>query len=96
MGVKTPVEALGGQAGVEPLPVALIIATQCRREPGRRPRLLTPAQALLALIDDTVAAQQEPQYTMPILRRTVIGTRAIQSKRSEAERIARALLRELA
>jgi hypothetical protein len=96
LGVKTPVEALGGQAGVEPLPVGLIVATQYQPGARWRPRPLSPVQALLALMDNTVAAQREPQYTMPILRQAALGAKAIQSKRGEVERVARALLRRLA
>lgn len=96
LGVKTPVEALGGQAGVEPLPVGLVVVTQYQSGARWRPRVLTPAQALLAMMDNTVAAQREPQYTMPILRQTVMGAHTIQSKRGESGRVARALLQQLA
>jgi hypothetical protein len=95
-GIKTPIELLGGQAGIEPLPVGLVVVTHYQPEARWRPRALTPTQALLALMDNTVAAQREPQYTMPILRQAVVDAHAIQSKRGEADRVARALLRSLA
>jgi len=92
-GVKTSVESLGGQAGIKPLPVGLVVVTHYQPKARWRPRTLTPAQALLALMDNTVAAQREPQYTMPILRQAVMSARTIQSKRGEAEKVAFALLR---
>jgi hypothetical protein len=46
-------------------------------------------------MDNTVAARREPSYSMPILRATVTGTTIVQSKRSEARAVARALLRRL-
>jgi hypothetical protein len=49
-----------------------------------RPRILTPAQALLALMANTVAAQGNPGHSMPILRRTVEHASALKGARGEA------------
>ncbi len=92
---KIPVEALGGQIGVEPLPVSLVVVTHYQPGAGWRPRALSPAQAMLALMDNTVAARREPQYTMPILREAVLGAKVIQGKRGEANAVAPVLLRQL-
>jgi hypothetical protein len=94
-GHKTPVESLGGQAGVESLPVGLVVVTHYQPRAHWQPQALSPAQALLALMDNTVAAQREPQYTMPILRQVVMNASTIQGKRGSAGRIAPALLRAL-
>jgi hypothetical protein len=94
-GVQTPVESLGGQAGTEPLPLGVIVVTQYQSNARWRPRPLSPARALLACMDNTVAAQREPQYTMPILRLAVLDARAIESARGEADAVARRLLRPL-
>ncbi len=92
---KTPVEELGGQIGVAPLPVGLVVVTQFQPDSKWRPRKLTAGQSLLAMMDNTIAAQREPQYTMPILRQAVIGARTIQSERGEADQVAPTLLRLL-
>ena len=94
-GVQTPVESLGGQAGTEPLPLGVIVVTQYQPNARWRPRPLSPARALLACMNNAVAAQREPQYTMPILRLAVLGARAIESARGEADAVARRLLRRL-
>ena len=94
-GRKTPIEQLGGQAGSAPLPIGLVLVTQYQDGARWRPRPLSASQALLALMDNTVAARREPEYSMPILREAVLGARCIQSKRGEASRVARAILREL-
>lgn len=96
VGVKMPVEALGGQVGVEPLPVGLIVITRYQGRARWRPQPLSPAQALLALMDNTVAAQRDPAHSMPILRQVTMQARVIESKRGEAKRIVPALLQELA
>jgi hypothetical protein len=94
-GVRTPVESLGGQAGTNPIPLGVIVVTRYQRHARWRPRLLSPAHALLACMDNTVAAQREPQYTMPILRSAVLGARALETARGEADVVARRLLREI-
>ncbi len=92
---KTPVETLGGQVGSEPLPVGLVVVTAYQPGARWRPRALSAGRALLALMDNTVAARREPSYSMPILRATVTGTTVVRSKRGEARAVARALLRRL-
>ena len=94
-GQRTPVEALGGQAGEAPLSIGLVVVTQYQEGARWRPRSLSASQALLALMDNTVAARREPGYSMPILREAVMGATVIQSKRGEARHVARAILRQL-
>lgn len=93
---KRAIEQLGGQRGVEPLPVGLIVITHFQRGSRWRPRELSPAQAMLALMDNTVAARREPEYTMPILREAALSAKTVQSKRGDAHRIMTKLLNELA
>ena len=90
---KTPVEALGGQAGSAPLPVALVVVTAYQPGARWRPAALSAGEALLALMDNAVAARREPSYSMPILRATIAAATAVRSKRGEAGAVARALLR---
>jgi hypothetical protein len=89
---KTPIEQLGGVRGVTPLPVGLIVVTHYIPRARWRPRPVPPSQAMLALMDNTVAARREPEYSMPILRETVLRAKTVKSKRGEARRIAPALL----
>ncbi len=92
---KTPVESFGGQIGVEPLPVGLIIVTEYQPEAAWQPRQLTPGQALLALMDNTVAARRNPAHSMPILKQAVTGAITLKSKRGEAGKVASRLLSRL-
>jgi hypothetical protein len=89
---KTPVETLGGKIGVEPLPVGLVIVTKYQPGATWRPRQLTPGQALLALMDNTVAARRDPAHSMPILKQVGTGAVALKSKRGEADEVASTLL----
>jgi hypothetical protein len=60
-----------------------------------RPRKLSPGQALLALMDNTVAARRNPAHSMPILKQAVSGVVTLKGKRGEASETALALLRQL-
>lgn len=82
---KAPITVLGGQIGSEPLPVKLILMTRYVDDARWQPQTLPPAQAMLALMDNTVAARREPQFSMPILRTTVLRARTVSSTRGEAE-----------
>ena len=92
---KTQVETLGGRVGSAPLPVGLVVVTAYQPGARWRPGALSAGQALLALMDNAVAARRDPSYSMPILRATITATAAVQSKRGEAGEVARALLRRL-
>lgn len=90
---KMPIEQLGGQRGNEPLPVRLVVMTQYQRRARWRPRTLSPSRAMLALMDNTVAARRDPHAAMSILRAAVLGAQVVQSKRGEAARIVPAVLK---
>ncbi len=94
-GREIAVEELGGQIGIEPLPVGLIVVTEYQPDAAWQPRKLTPGQALLALMDNTVAARRNPAHSMPILKQAVTGAITLKSKRSEAGEVAPRLLTRL-
>ena len=87
-----PVEELGGRNGVEPLPVGLVVVTEYRNGARWRPQTLTPGRAMLALMDNTIAARQNPALSMPILKQVVSGATTVKSKRGEAEAVVESLL----
>lgn len=84
--------SLGARAADTPVPVSLIIVTEYRPGGRWRPRPLSPGHALLALMNNTVAARQSPQVAMAVLRQAVDHAAAIASVRGEARRAAAAIL----
>ncbi len=92
---KTPVESLGGQIGVEPLPVSLIVVTEYEPDAAWRPRKLTSGQAMLPMMNNTVAARRNPAHSMPILKQAVTSAITLKSKRGEAGDVAPRLLARL-
>ena len=93
--VRIPVEAFGGRIGDGPVPVNLIVVTRYDRGVRWRPRPLSGSDAFLALMENTVAARQPPERTMPILRQAVLTARAIHSRRGDAGAVARAVVAQL-
>jgi hypothetical protein len=83
---------MGGQIGLEPMPVGLVVVTEYQPEATWQPRKLTPGQALLALMDNTVAVRRNPAHSMPILKQAVTGATTLKSKRGEAGEVAPLLL----
>jgi hypothetical protein len=89
-------EELGGRVGTRPIRVELIVSTEYQRGARWQPRELSNAEAVLALMEHTVAARQPPELTLPVLHRTVLAARAIRSRRGDSRAIAERVLRELA
>ena len=89
-----PASALGAQAGMTALPLGLLLVTAYRPGARWRPRRLTPALALLALMRHTVAARGNPEHSMPILKQAVSGSIAVDGLRGEARPMVSAVLRQ--
>ena len=98
LGIREPagrraigVDALGGRAGTIPLPVTRVVLTEYHPHARWRPRGVSPALAMLALMDNTVAARRSPDRTMPVLRRVAERAAIVHSRRGDAGALARVL-----
>jgi len=83
---------LGGREGGPPLPVGLIAAARYR--PGGRwcPGTLTAGQALMEMLDNTVAVREHPQRSLATLSAAIGTAAAVRGRRGEAGAAALALL----
>jgi hypothetical protein len=88
-------EELGGHAGGEPLPVALLAALVYQPEGEWNPRRLSAGEGLLVALQNTVMARQQPALSLEVLRSTMLGAVAIESERGAAEKTAASLLEYL-
>jgi hypothetical protein len=70
---RVPVEELGGKAGSGPLPLGAVVVTQHRAGSHWQPRRLSPGQAMLELMANTVAVRRQPEPTLSALQRGVAG-----------------------
>jgi hypothetical protein len=92
---RVPVAALGAETGTTPLPLGLVVVTSYRVGACWRPRRLTAARTLLALMRHTVAARGNPEHSMPILKQAVSSGIAFAGSRGEARPLVSALLRHV-
>ncbi len=90
---RVPAAALGVETGTTPLPIGLVLMTVYRAGARWRPRRLTAARTLLALMRHTVAARGNPAHSMPILKQAVSGGMAFESPRGDARAMISAVLR---
>jgi hypothetical protein len=87
--------ALGAETGTTPLPIGLVLATSYRAGARWRPRRLTAARTLLAMMRHTVAARGDPEHSMPILKQAVTGGIAFAGPRGEARPLISAVLKHI-
>jgi hypothetical protein len=90
--VEYEVEQLGGTAGVEPLPVGLVIATRYRPRGEWHPREITGGAKALTLIEHALPAQLRPEQTMRYVTRAVAGAVTLEGERGDADEFAPLLL----
>ena len=89
--IRAPAE-IGATIGADPLPISLIAFTHYAHGARWRPRPLSAAQALLALLEHTSAVRARPASAMEILRRAISGATVITGTRGEAAEMAARLL----
>ena len=78
---------LGGSTGDVPLPVGLIVATNYRPGTIWEPRPLSPGEAVLALLSNTVPAQDRPAEALAAIKLAVQGAVVLQGDRGDAAAI---------
>jgi hypothetical protein len=86
---------LGGRTGTTPLPVALILDTRYQHGARWRPRALSPGEALLSLLANTVPARERSEAAVAALTHVVTAAHALKGARGEAGEMAEELLRRM-
>ena len=93
--VKHTVEELGGSPGARPLPVGLVVLSEYKPGARWRPRTLSPGQAALALLANTVSARLQPRMALATLKRAVSRAPVLMGTRGEVEEVVDTMLSEL-
>jgi hypothetical protein len=91
-GKPYPVEAFGGSAGTRPLPVGLVAVMEYHSGAKWRPRALTPGEAMLALLANTVLARSRPELALATFQHVVPTALTLKGRRGEAHAVVRSLL----
>jgi len=89
------VEELGGSAGSRPLRVGLVVMSEYKPGAIWRPRALSPGQAALALLANTVSARLQPKLALATLKRAVGRVPILMGARGEVDEVVQTLLSRL-
>jgi hypothetical protein len=93
---ERPVTELGGVAADHSAQVSAVVITRYRAATEWLPRRLSAGEGVLALLANTVPAQDRPRESLQALSRAVRGAMILEGDRGEARDVAPALLDELA
>jgi hypothetical protein len=89
------VETIGGAAGIDPLPVGLVVLASYSPDATWQPRRLSAGEAVLALLENTIPAQTRPQQAMSTITKAVKDAATLRGERGEAAAIVPELLAEV-
>ena len=90
--MKYKAEELGGAAGIDPLPVGLVLITRYVSGSRFRPRPLSAGRAVLELLAHTLPARRRPGRALDALTQAVAKASLLRGTRGEAEETARQIL----
>ena len=87
-------ESLGGEVGLEPIPVGMILLTEydaafkgTQNDLAKfEPELLSEGQAILEIIAQTIPIRNNPAFVLQVLYKSVNHAIIAKSKRGEAEK----------
>lgn len=85
-------ESLGARIGTTPLAIGTIVVTSYRPGAEWRPRRRSAGEGVMALLANTLPAQERPAEALSALARAVDGAVVLGSERGEADEVAHALL----
>jgi len=77
------VSSLGGVAGEVPLPVEAVILTKFRKNSRWNPKILSPGNGLLRMIEQTIPLQANPEFSLSTLK--LVANRAIIARSSRPD-----------
>jgi hypothetical protein len=89
------VTTLGGRSGTNPIPVCSIIFSQYYPGQSWRPHRLSPGEAVLGLLSNTVPAQERPEQALTALKNAANGALVLEGERGEAAELREQLLEAL-
>jgi hypothetical protein len=93
---RVDIASLGGAAGVSPLPVSLVVATNYRAGARWRPRRLSPGRGVLELLANTVSARSQTKLALATLPKAVRSAAVLKGIRGEADEVVESILAEVA
>jgi len=81
------VEKLGGRPGKQPLIVGTVLVCCYRAGARWQPRRLTPGEAVLELLANTVSARRQPERALHVLEKVAVGATTLKGVRGESSEL---------
>jgi len=93
---RVHVETLGGQRGVKPLPVRLVISTTYKPGATWKPRPLTTGRGVLEMLANTVSARSQTRLALATLPKAIQYAEILKGVRGEADEVIDSILEKVA
>jgi hypothetical protein len=93
---KVAAEELGGRLGSRALPVGLVVLSEYQSAGNWRPLVLSPAQGILALLENTVSARFQPRVALDTLKVSLRRATVLRSERGDADEVVDTIVNQLA
>lgn len=88
---KRSAEELGGRTRCEPLPVGIVLVTQYRQGALWQPSPLSAGEAVMALLQHTLAARTRSREVLAVLKTSIADAEALKGVRGDAAELVNAL-----
>jgi hypothetical protein len=85
-------ESLGGLTAARPLPVGALIITRFDEKAVWNPVLLTPGEAVIEVISQTIPIRYAPEFSLNVLKKITTSAILLKCPRNEAREFARLFL----
>lgn len=86
--VDTAPEDFGAKIGIKPLPVRMILVTKYNKKAKWKPKLTTPGEAVLEILQHTIPIRNKPEFVLNVLKKTVSRAIIAKSERGAAQEFA--------
>ena len=84
--INVPVESLGGSAGIDPLPVSLVLLMKHRSHARWKPEVLSPGVGVLKMVSQAISMRSQTKFTLEVLNCVARRAIIIETLRGGAER----------
>jgi hypothetical protein len=89
---STP-ESIGGEIGVEPIPVGMVLITEFEADAVWKPEIISAGKGVLEMLAHTIPIRYKPQFSLQVLNKMANRAIIAKSKRGEAKEFVDMLLK---
>lgn len=91
--IDYPVEKFGGVAGTEKIRVGVVLISEYKPKARWNPKLLSPANGVIEMLQHTIPIRQNPQFTLEVLNKIAGEAVFAKSKRGDVSKSADLILK---